>query len=153
MIRLYTIRCPCGKTYKTQKKTQIYCSKECANKFSTKIRLFGQTGFKKLKECSLCHAPKRLFDFPQGTNEKGLCLECMDRLEYKKKGLPAPVDVVQLIQLMPGQIIDYGWFRTNTGLEVGKVYELVASMVTAGYLLGQLGRTFVLGDRVNAGQK
>ena len=140
--------CRCGTRFWARKRTQAYCSKECASRYSVKIRIFGQTGFKKLKRCLVCGKDKRLFDYDQGKNSSDVCFPCQHKQRYINNGLIPPLDVVAAITEARGKgtTVTYAWFHFQFGLGQNKTLKLVADLVTDGYLLGMGSGQFILGD-------
>lgn len=143
--------CSCGVTYWTLRAAQKYHNKACAARAAGRLREgMPQTGVIKRVKSSVCGEDNRIFGFAQGQEAKGICRECWISRRYQKKKLPDPRDIVAAIRANNGSIT-YLELQTMFALSNKQSYELVADLVTDGYLRGLEHGRFALGDTAEPG--
>lgn len=134
----------CGKVFTPKTGKERYHSKACASANAPKKIPVGNI---KLLKCSVCGEEKRLYFFnltkKVGSN---VCRDCADKARYESEGLPSPALVLKHMIGKPGWAI-YSWFQKKFNLSAQKTLDLVAWLVSDGYLRGLGGGRFVMENR------
>ena len=145
--------CACGQKYYTQRPDQKYHNRACSARAVSRMREGKtQTGIVKKIICSVCGMPWRIFDYSQDKEQikNRICRWCEAERRYQAKSLPTPDAVIAAIRANSGSIT-YLELQTMFALSNKQSYELVADLVTDGYLRGLEHGRFALGDTAEPG--
>lgn len=145
--------CSCGAQFWTKDPKRKFHNRVCSSRAAGKrVEGLPRPGIIRKITCQVCGESRRIFDFSQAQAQAKMqvCRWCEDGQRYQAKRLPTPNAVIAAIRANGGSIT-YLEIQTMFALSNKQSYQLVADLVTDGYLRGLEHGRFALGDSAEPG--